>query len=136
MNITIIGVEPPCPRCRLLHEITLDALRELGVQADVEKIACTSDEAKTFGRTGSAHDIAQWAGIEVDWAVVNRLASVGWSQALDDMLMPCKQKADAEGWLMTPVLVIDGKIASMGYVPVREYIKDFIRQQIEEDGRS
>ncbi|MBM4309694.1 MAG: thioredoxin family protein [Deltaproteobacteria bacterium] len=97
MNIIIIGVEPPCPRCRLLHEITLEVVHELGLQADVEKIACTSDEAQRFGRTGNAHDIAQWAGIDVDWDTVHRLASAGWSQALDDLLMPCKEKAATEG---------------------------------------
>ncbi len=130
MNITIIGVEPPCPRCRLLHEITLEAMRELGLQADVKKIACSSDAAQRFGRTGSAHDIAGWAGIEIDWDAVHRLASVGWSQALDDMLMPCKHKADAEGWLMTPVLLIDGQVASMGYVPAREAVKAAIEKNI------
>jgi hypothetical protein len=135
MDIIIIGVEPPCPRCRLLHEITRDVLRKLGLKANVEKIDYTCDEAHTFGRVGSAHDIAQWAGIDVDWDAVSRIASVGWSPALDDMLMPCKQKADAEGWLMTPVLVIDGKIASMGYVPARKYIRDIIQQQMMEEGR-
>ena len=92
MNITIIGVEPPCPRCRLLHGLTLEAVRELGVKADVKKIACSSNEAQTFGRIGSAHDIAQWAGIVVHSVAVRRLASVGSSQALDDMLMACKKK--------------------------------------------
>jgi hypothetical protein len=135
VNITIIGVEPPCPRCRLLHELTLEAVHEMGVQADIKKIACTSDEAQRFGRAGNAHDIAQWAGVDIDWDAVRRLASVGWSQALDDMLMPCKEKADAEGWLMTPALLIDGKIASMGYVPAREYIRDSIEKHMKEAAR-
>jgi predicted DsbA family dithiol-disulfide isomerase len=132
MNITIIGVEPPCPRCRLLHGLMLEAVRELGVKADVKKIACSSNEAQTFGRIGSAHDIAQWAGIDVDWDAVHRLAGQGWSQALDDMLMPCKHKADAEGWLMTPVLLIDGQVACMGYVPTKEYITAAIQSHIGE----
>jgi hypothetical protein len=132
MLITIIGVDPPCPRCRLLHEITLEAVRELGVQADISKIACTSDEAQLFGRTGNAHDIAQWAGIEVEWDAVRRLAGQGWSQELDNMLMPCKQKADTEGWLMTPVLLIDGRVACMGYVPTKEYITAAIQSHTGE----
>ena len=136
MNITIIGVEPPCPRCRLLHETTSEVVRELGAQADVEKIACSSDEAQKFGRIGNAHDIAQRVGIEVDWDAVHRLAAKGWSQALDDLLMPCKHKADAEGWLMTPVLLIDGQVVCTGYVPAREYIRDRIEQHMKETDRS
>ena len=132
MNITLIGVEPPCPRCRLLHGITIEAVHELSVQADVKKIACSSDEAQRFGRTGNAHDIAQWAGLEIDWDAVRRLASVGWSQALDDLLMPCKEKADAEGWLMTPVLLIDGQVVCAGYVPDKEYIKAALQNHIKE----
>jgi hypothetical protein len=132
MDITIIGVEPPCPRCRLLHEITHEAVRELGVQADVKKIACTSNAAQKFGRIGSAHDIAQWAGIAIDWDAVHRLAGQGWSQTLDAMLLPCKEKADAEGWLMTPVLLLDGTVACMGYVPDKEHIKAAIQHYLKE----
>jgi len=136
MDITIIGVDPPCPRCRLLHEITLEVVRELGVQADIKKIACTSNEAQRFGRIGTAHDIAGWGGIEIDWDAVHRLASVGWSQALDDMLMPCKHKADAEGWLMTPVLLIDNQVVCTGYVPAKKYIRDSIQKYIAGADRS
>jgi hypothetical protein len=40
--------------------------------------------------------------------------------------MPCKKKADLEGWLMTPVLLIDEQVAFTGYVPDKELIKKAI----------
>jgi hypothetical protein len=115
-----------------LHELTLESVYELGLQADIKKIACSSDEAKRFGQTRNAHDIAQWAGIEVDWDVVHQLAAQGWSQELDALLIPCKEKADAEGWLMTPVLLIDGQAVCTGYVPAKEYIKLLIQNFTKE----
>jgi len=45
---------------------------------------------------------------------------------LDDFMMACAKKAE-EGWLMTPVLLIDGKVAFMGYVPGKEDIKVVIQ---------
>ena len=47
---------------------------------------------------------------------------------LDELLMPLKRKADEVGILMTPVVIIDGKVAFMGYVPPEEEI----RKRIEE----
>ncbi len=132
MKITIIGVEPPCPRCRRLYDLTVEALRELGIHADLKKIVFNSDEAQRLGRTGTAHDIAQWADIEIDWDIVQRLAGTGWSKDLDTILMPCKKRADAEGWLMTPVLRIDEQVVCMGYVPDKDYIKENIIKSMQE----
>jgi hypothetical protein len=39
---------------------------------------------------------------------------------LDELLMPLAKKAGEMGFLITPVVVIDGKVAFMGYVPSRE----------------
>jgi hypothetical protein len=68
MKITIIGVVPPCPRCKLIHDLTIEAVSELGAQAEIKKIAYDADEAKQFGRVGTAHDIAEWAQMKIDWS--------------------------------------------------------------------
>jgi hypothetical protein len=128
MNITIIGVVPPCPRCKLIYDLTAEAVNELGAQAEIMKIAYDSDEAKRFGRVGTAHDIAEWAQVTIDWSKVREIAAEGWSPELDNLLMPCKKRAEAEGWLMTPVLLLDDSVIVMGYVPDKEYIKTAIRQ--------
>jgi hypothetical protein len=128
MNITIIGVVPPCPRCKRIHDLTVEAVSELGAQAEIKKIAYDSDEAKQYGRVGTAHDIAEWAQMKIDWSKIWDIAAEGWSPELDNLLMPCKERAGVEGWLMTPVLLLDDKVLAMGYVPDKEYIKTGIKK--------
>jgi len=132
MNITIIGVVPPCPRCQRIYDLTVEAVNELGAKAEIKKIAYDSDEAKQFGRVGTAHDIAEWAQMEIDWKKIWDIASEGWSPELDNLLMPRKENAALEGWLMTPVLLIDNTVVVMGYVPDREYIKAAISKHAKE----
>ena len=64
MNITIIGVVPPCPRCKRIYDLTVEAVSELGAKAEIKKIAYDSDEAKKYGRVGTAHDIARMGADE------------------------------------------------------------------------
>jgi ethanolamine ammonia-lyase small subunit len=51
---------------------------------------------------------------------------------LEKVLAPVKEKAKELGYLMTPVLVIDGQVKSMDYVPSKEEIKAWI--EIESKG--
>jgi len=120
---TIIGVVPPCPRCKRIYDLTVEILNELGINATVKKVAFDSEEAQRYGRTGTAHHVAAWAQINIDWEKIWALASEGWSKELDEALMPCKERADAEGWLMTPVLLINDKVIFTGYVPDKEVLK-------------
>jgi hypothetical protein len=131
MKITIIGVVPPCPRCQRIYDLTVEAFNELGAQAEIKKIAYDSDEAKQFGKVGTAHDIAEWAQMKIEWSKIWDIAAEGWSPELDNLMMPCKEKAELENWLMTPVLLIEDKVAVMGYVPNKEFIKSTIKNNLE-----
>ena len=136
MKITVIGVVPPCPRCERMYQLSLEAAGELAVAIDVHKISYAAEEAKRYGSVGTAHDIAEWAGLQIDWSKVRDIVSDGWSQELDDFLMPCKTKADERGWLMTPVLVIDDDVVCSGYVPEKEFIKSAINNKIKLRGET
>lgn len=122
MKITVIGVEPPCPRCKRLYDLSVEIIDELGIEADLKKISFDSGEARKYGRVGTAHDIAEWTDIHIDWSKVQDIVRDGWSRELDDVLMPCKIKADEQGWLMTPVLLINDKVICSGYVPEKQFI--------------
>jgi hypothetical protein len=130
MKITVIGVVPPCPRCKRIYDLTVQAVNELGVKAEIMKIAYDSDEAKKHGRVGTAHDIAEWAQMKIDWSKIWDIAAEGWSPELDNLMMPCKEKAELEGWLMTPILMLDDKVLIMGYVPDKNYIKATINKHL------
>jgi hypothetical protein len=131
MIITVIGVVPPCPRCQRIYDLTVEAVSELGAQAEIKKIAYDSDEAQQFGKVGTAHDIAEWAQMKIEWSKIWDIATEGWSLELDNLMMPCKERAGVEGWLMTPVLLLDDRVIVMGYVPDKEYIKTAIKQYFQ-----
>jgi hypothetical protein len=127
MKITVIGVVPPCPRCAHIYDLAVEAANELGIEVEMKKIAYDAEEAQRYGKVGTAHHIAEWAKIEMDWSKIREIVSEDWSQEFDDFLMPCTRKAEKKGWLMTPVLIIDDKVAFSGYVPGKEYIKAAIQ---------
>ena len=61
MKITVIGVVPPCPRCKYMYDLAAEAAEELGVAIEMKKLAYDADEAKKYGKVGTAHHIAEWA---------------------------------------------------------------------------
>ena len=128
MKITVIGVVPPCPRCKHIFDLAVEAAEELGIEVEMKKIAYDANEAQKYGKVGTAHHIAEWAEIEMDWGKIREIISEEWSQELDDYLMPCTRKAEEKKWLMTPVLLIDDRVAFSGYVPKKEVIKEAFKK--------
>ena len=122
MKITVLGVVPPCPRCQRMYDLAHEAADELGIPVEMKKLAYDMEEAQRYGKVGTAHDVAEWAGMEIDWGQIRNIITEGWSKELDEIMMPCARKAEENGWLMTPVLILDGKVAFMGYVPDKKDI--------------
>jgi len=134
MNVTIIGVVPPCPRCQRMYDLALEVAQDLGIQVEMKKLAYDMDEAQKYGRVGTAHDVAEWANIEIDWSQIRNIVTEGWSKELDDIIMPCARKAEEQGWLMTPVLILDDKVAFMGYVPSKEDVEAAMKNALQAKG--
>lgn len=128
MEIIVIGVEPSCPRCAKVYEMAKELGGEIGNIA-VKKITWDSEEAQRYGRVTTGHHIAQEYGVEVKWEELKDLVSGDWCPKLDELLMPLKHKAEETGILMTPVVVIDEKVAFMGYVPSEEELRRRIKAE-------
>jgi hypothetical protein len=126
MEVTIIGTEPPCPRCQETYTRVRQVIQEMDPTISIKKIAYSFQEAQSYGKVGSAHEIADWAKINVDWDKVREVASKGWTQELDDLLMPLKEKSEQAGWLMTPVVVINDKVVYCGCVPELNVLRKII----------
>ena len=120
MKITVIGVVPSCPRCKHIYDLALEAAEELGIEVEMKKLAYDAEEAQKYGKVGTAHHIAEWAEMEMDWSKMREIISEDWSQEFDDFLMPCRKKAEETGWLMTPVLIGNDKETFTGYVTTKE----------------
>lgn len=122
MEIIIIGTEPPCPRCRETYERVKTVAKEISSPASMRKIVYSSAESQRFGKVGTAHEVAESSGVQVDWERIRELAGGDWTPELDVLLMPLKEMAVQSGWIMTPVVVIDGTVVHFGNVPETEDI--------------
>ena len=126
MEIIVIGTDPPCPRCRETLQRFKEAAKEQPGDVSIRKIAYTSEEAQRFGKVGTAHEIAEWAGVSVDWDAVKKLAAGDWKPELDELLMPLKRKAEQGNWIMTPVVIIENTVMHRGCVPELETLRNII----------
>ncbi len=139
MDVFVIGTDPPCPRCDLLGRMVEEKQRS-GIRLNIRHIAYDTPEAaeiaETYGkRMGTAREVAEAAGVEIDWRAVyaemDRAAKAAgpgaspadaWTPALDALLAPCEKAADEVGYLMTPVLIVDGLIRHHGSVPPEDVL--------------
>ena len=132
MEILVIGTEPPCVRCQRAFQLAEEVAQQLAVDIKVRKISFNSEEAKKYGKVVTAHDIAVQAKVTVDTAdreKMQRLVQV-WSKELDNELMRFKEKAEEMGYLMTPVLLMNGKVKAMGFVPDKERILEWAESEL------
>ena len=151
-EIWIIGTEPPCPRCDYLTRMVKDIVTTAGVPASVRHLSYTCDEARQFAaslglKSGTAKDVARIAAVDVDWNRIHALidgpdeqktadressccptAATKWSPALDEALRPCEQIARKAGILMTPALVLGGRLFHQGSVPDRRRVNAWIQE--------
>ena len=126
MEILVIGTEPPCVRCQRTFNFAEEVAQQLVDETKVRKISLNSEEAKKYGKVGTAHDIAEVAKMTFDEGKIERLAQV-WSRELDDELMPYKEKTEEMGYLMTPVLLINGQVKGMGLFLIKKNLENGLK---------
>ena len=142
MEIIVIGTEPPCVRCLTTYRRARSAAQEYGEKIDVRKIAIHTDEAGRYGKVESGHGIGEAGNVKADPEKMKRLMGElnelikdeSGNEALIDtrlkelegVLQPLKDKAKELGYLMTPVLIVNGDVKSMDYVPSTDDIKAWI----------
>lgn len=143
MNILIIGTEPPCSRCDLLH-LLVEKVIPPEAMGTLQFCGYDSPMAKEFGaktgyKIGTAKHVAEEANILIDWTFITHLIeskkassaldsrpAEWWTPELDLALKPCQQVAEKTGYLMTPILVVNEKVVHHGSVPSRAQLKDWL----------
>lgn len=149
-EIWIIGTDPPCPRCDYLSRMVQDIVATTGIAATVRHMAYTDPGAHRFAASmglepGTAKDVARKAAVPMDWDRVYALidgtqtggaadrepgccptAASRWTPALDEALRPCQRAAQEAGVLMTPVLVVAGRLKHQGSVPERDRVASWV----------
>ncbi len=144
-DVMVIGTEPPCPRCDLLGRLVEEAAGG-DMHVILHHCAFDSDEARSFGlesgfKTGTAKHIAEEAGITMDWDAVYGIIerekkkagpdshpADAWTPELDFALAPCQAAAESVGYLMTPILVVNGLVKHHGSVPKKEQIAHWLSE--------
>ncbi len=146
-EIWIIGVDPPCPRCDLARQRVERLAKEMGTPVNVKNLIYSDPEALEFAasigkETGTAKDIVQKAGVEINW---NHVAAIyknppsqpedidiidgpakHWSPEFDEALRPCQEKAKSVGLLMTPIVVVQGELKHHGSVPSIKQLRSWL----------
>lgn len=150
-EIWVIGTDPPCPRCALVTKRVQSALESMGLRIPVRHLSYSDPVAQRFAKSrgqevGTAKDVARAAGMAVDIDTINEIVARQWLKAakalgcppedvppaerwspeLDTALRPFEEKAKEIGFMMTPVLVIDGVVRHQGSVPSPEQIAAFL----------
>jgi protein-disulfide isomerase len=133
IEVLVIGTDPPCLRCNMLVQRVYEVADENRILVNVRKVPFQSTEAQDlaeeFQRTmGSVKDVARRGTIEVDWSRVAGLMKQPWSPALDEELRPCQELADKVRILMTPILVINGRLKHHGSVPDADRILAWLKE--------
>lgn len=158
-QITIIGTDPPCPRCGLLREIVTDLVKplEASINIEVSPLVYTDQRAVAIADSlglvpGTSEDVAKALGEVVDPTKIPKTKDVPAPAFLDELegemkqlvpmfrhvnlldvwLEPFSRRAEEAGILMTPVLVIDGKVVHSGSVPEPSQIREWLSTAIEE----
>lgn len=145
-KIVIIGVEPPCPRCKLLGNIIDAKVGELNIEAEVIHLAYTDPEARrianSFGLVpGTAKDVSGEIQIPIDSEKI-RIAknsrtihsdydfrvynNSNWTYELDEVLRPFENRAKEVGIMMTPILIMNGELKHQGSVPSLSKIDEWL----------
>lgn len=141
-QIVIIGTVPPCPRCKLLTEVVTVKAKSLGLDTEIMHISYTSEEANGLAgkeglKPGTAKDVAKTLGLDINLDKMPKASELSEFNnienlepdlkqfeslfrevnILDNWLRTFENQAKNIGILMTPVLIIDGKIKYSGSVP-------------------
>ena len=146
MEILVIGVEPPCIRCHTAFKRAKEVARQFPPQIGVRKVAIHTEEAEKYGKVESGHEIEEAGKVKPDIENMKRLlaeldelkADEEKNESLIDAklkelqkaVQPIEDKARELGYLMTPVLVVNEKVKSMGYVPDKEEIQGWVELEL------
>ena len=147
LDVWVIGTNPPCPRCALLGQRVEHVMKTNDIAGICRHFGYDDSQvqqlAKSLGfQIGTAKDVARLYNVEIDldsvtqiiarqiYAVARRRQCIPdevsqaerWTPELDIALQPFQEIARSKGFLMTPVLVVDGVVKWHGSVPSEEWI--------------
>jgi hypothetical protein len=148
MEILVIGTEPPCIRCLTTYKRAKEIAQQFKEKVEVRKIAMNSQEAAKYGKIGSGGSLGAVTNVKPDFEKLTKVSAeiselfkdeaknAGLIESklneLDKVLQPVKEKSQKMGYLMTPVLVVNGQIKCMDHVPDKEAIQAWVELELRQ----
>ena len=123
LTVEIIGPYPPCIRCHRVYRMMKELKRKHGIDMEIERIYAGSEEAEKYGKIVEAEVFAEKMGIDLDYRTLFEKRDI---KAIDEKLAPYVEMAKERGIFLTPVIIVDGNVVSMGRVLRREELEELI----------
>jgi len=145
LEIIVIGPEPPCIRCKTALKRAKEIAQNYPGEVEAKMLFTHQEEAKKYGKVEGGHVIAQKEKVDHNHERIEELrkqVEVPEEQIKDPRqveealaeiekeLKPVREKAQERGYLMTPVVIINGKVRSSGYVPQKEEIEEWVKKEL------
>lgn len=148
MEIIVIGPEPPCIRCITTFKYAKQIAEQFPGKVSAKKITAGSKESERYGNVAGGHDIADKENIAHDSDGIERIMKeindligdeeknesiiLSKMDQIQEKLVPITTKAVEAGYLMTPVVVINEKVKSVGVVPDKQKMVEWVKAALGE----
>lgn len=136
MHVTVIGPNPPCIRCRRILKLLREIKSEEDLDMEITHVFAGSREAEKYGRIMDSHLFLDSLG--VDTSELDRLFERRDFKRIDEWLAPYAEEAKKRGIMLTPVIVVNGKVKTVCVVPEKEELRRIVKEECfvgQESGR-
>uniref|UniRef100_A0A7C2K2D6 Thioredoxin-like fold domain-containing protein n=1 Tax=candidate division WOR-3 bacterium TaxID=2052148 RepID=A0A7C2K2D6_UNCW3 len=149
VEVIVVGSRHPCIRCITMRRYVEEIAKEFSGKVTLKYVRPDAEEAKKLGKVEDGYHISVIENVPHDEEGIIRLnkeidelrkdEEKNWSliqkkmEELEEKLKPIKEKAVEKKYLMTPVLAVNGKVKCWGYVPSKEKVKEWIKEELQQN---
>lgn len=132
VKVELIGPYPPCVRCFKVFQTLREIKKEIP-EMILERVEMTSEKAKSYGKIVKVEDFAKEFGINMNLDLRELFRQRDLTLIEEKIREYIKKaegfigKAEERDVLLTPIIVINGEIKSVGKVPEKEELRDLIK---------
>ena len=128
VRVVVVGPNPPCIRCHRILKLLREIKNEEGLDMEIMHVVAGSEESEKYGCIVDSHVFLDSLGVDI--SELDRLFEKRDFKGIDEWLAPYVEKAKGKGIMLTPVVVVNGKVKSVCTVPEKEELRKLIREAV------